>query len=162
MGGQRAWTAEVSKAFWRIIGRPGVEVTLMVVTFGVLATVAGTLAFDMVQFERKGVEADGIVVEQRRKGIDVVFTTAAGQRVRASIKEVDWEGSELPKVGAKVRIQYWPSHPAQGAIDARGYDRRIFGVVLFGGFAVAFGIWACLTQYRSRKRSAQPRKSRPS
>src|SRR5687768_15508594 len=146
MSGQRAWTAEVSKAFWRIIGRPGVDVTIMVVASGLLATFAGKLAFDAIELEREGVTADGIVVEQRRKGADVVFTTAAGQRVRASIDRDEWEGSSLPKAGTKVRIRYVPSRPAHGAIDARGDNfGAIFGAALFGAVAVAFGIGACLT-----------------
>ncbi|MBA8955868.1 hypothetical protein HNR61_007550 [Actinomadura namibiensis] len=121
---------------------------------GLAAAFAVAATLDAVQRDREAVEADGTVVKRWKKHktryADVVFTTAAGTRVRASLSKGDW--TSLPKVGARVRVRYLPTDPADGVTDARqGRISRYRMPILHWAVVVAFAIASGWSQRQSVK-----------
>ncbi|WP_067821688.1 DUF3592 domain-containing protein [Actinomadura kijaniata] len=121
---------------------------------GLAAAFAVAATFDAVQRDRESVEADGTVVKRWRERkisyADVVFTTATGTRVRASLSKGDW--TSMPKVGARVRVRYLPTDPADGVADARqGRISRYRMPIVHWAVVVAFAIAAGWSQRQSIK-----------
>ncbi|MGK5556478.1 DUF3592 domain-containing protein [Actinomadura kijaniata] len=127
-------------------------ITGLAVAFAVAATL------DAAKRDRESVEADGTVVrrwrEHKTSYADVVFTTAAGTRVRASISEGDW--ASMPKVGARVRVRYLPTDPADGVTDARlggigRHSKPIMHWAVVVALMIATG-WSYLQSVADRRR----------
>ncbi|MBO2445942.1 DUF3592 domain-containing protein [Actinomadura barringtoniae] len=123
------------------------------------AGIASWLIFDEVQREEKGVEAPAVVVKRwsgsKDDFADVVFTTATGRQVKATIRDDEW--AEMPKVGAHVRVRYVPSWPEDSAVDAhRPLTSKLMGPVLLLSLALMCALGPILT--RRRKKAIDARK----